>query len=210
LIALVVASCAHGGGGKSGASAPTVYTTRPVPKLALHWNNAADTTRTLRWPSDKPFQTDLTITGLVDSVAGYELHLRLEPTTPNKGTAWKFANSGDCLAAVWAATPENDPFARAPWPHKLAITDARPMDDGSVALFVSVTFDMIALHPDSTYSLCHMFFQPPQAASSGGHCAGWDAPVRIYVESATLLFTQNLEQPVLDVGKDIRFEPQAQ
>jgi hypothetical protein len=52
-----------------------------------------------------------------------------------------------------------------------------------------------------------MDFQPPQAGSDSVRCAGWDAPVRIYVESATLLFTQNLEQPVLDIGKAIYFEP---
>ncbi|HEV8479257.1 MAG TPA: hypothetical protein VGR66_00560 [Candidatus Eisenbacteria bacterium] len=200
-----VAGCAHGGGKASTPAAPPPRLS-PVPHFTLHWNDAGDTTRTLRWPSNKAFRTDLTLTGLVDSLQGYTIQFRMEPTSTTKGSAWKFANDAGCLAAVWQATAEKDPKAPAPWPNKLLITDVRPLVDGSVAFVVAATFDMVKLNPDSTYSLCHMDFTPPQAASDSVTCAGWDAPVRLYVEQATLLFKE-LEQPVFEMGKPIYFEP---
>ena len=204
VLGAVVGGCAHG-------AKPTAATT-PPPRLApvahftLHWNDAGDTTRTLRWPSNKPFRTDLTLTGLADSLQGFTIQFRMEPTSTTKGSAWKFANNGGCLAAVWQGTADKDPKARAPWPNKLLITDVRALPDGSTAFVVAATFDLVGMNPDSTYSLCHMDFTPPQAASDSVRCSGWDAPVRLYVEQATLLFTQ-LEQPVFETGKPLFFEP---
>jgi hypothetical protein len=205
LAGLISGSCAHGGK----AAAPPVTPPKhyvPQPRFTMHWNDAGDTTRTLRWPSDKPFRTDLTLTGCADSLQGYTIQFRMEPTTTNKGSAWKFANDGGCLAAVWQGTAEKDPKAWAPWPNKLLITDVRPLADGSVGFVVAATFDLVHMNPDSIYSLCHMDFTPPQAASDSVKCPGWDAPVRVYVEQATLLFTQ-LEQPVFEMGRPLYFEP---
>ena len=204
--AAILGGCAHGATHSEATPPPKPLV--PIPRLALHWNDAGDTTRTLRSPSDKPLRTELTLTGLVDSLQGYTIEFRMEPTTTKRGSAWKFANDGGCLAAVWSATAERDPKARAPWPRKLLITDVRALPDGSVAFVVAATFDKVGLDPDSTYSLCHMDFVPPQAASDSVTCAGWDAPVRLYVEQASLLFTE-IEQPVFEIGKAITFEPVA-
>src|SRR5262245_41325668 len=199
----VVAGCAHGGQ-QNEAPPPAPPPSKPVTELTLHWTNAADTTRTLRWPSNKPFRTDLTLTGMSDSLQGYTIQFRMEPTTTTKGSAWRFADSGNCLAAVWAGTAEKDPFARAQWQNELMNTDVRPLPDCTTVFVVASTFDLVAMHPESTYSLCHMDFTPPQAASDSVACAGWDAPVRLYVEQASLLFPQ-MEQPVFEMGKPIFF-----
>lgn len=209
LAALVAGGCAHGEKKTAATTPPPAPLHQAVAQLQLHWNDAGDTTRTLKWPGDQPFRTCLTITGVKDSIAGIEVQFRLEPTTPDKGSAWQFANAGGCLAAVWSGTVEPDPKARAPWPHKLAITDVRPQADGTTVFVVSATFDYVKLNPDSTYSVDHMNFQPPQAASDTSRCAGWDVPMRLYVESAQILYTQNYIQPVFDLGKAIFFEPQA-
>ena len=208
-LTLAAGACAPHGS----SSAPPAAAPPPAPagtRIALHWNDAADTTRTLHWPSDKPFRVALTVSGLVDSVQGFEMHFRLEPTTTNKGTAWKLAATPECSAAIWAGTVEPDRMARAPWPNKLAITDARAQEDGSVFMIVAVAFDLVKLDPDSTYSLGHMDFQPPQPASAQARCAGWDAPVRIFIESATALYTERKgsQQPVQNFGKPLYFEPE--
>jgi hypothetical protein len=204
--AAILGGCAHGAKPPVAMEPPKRLV--PLTRLTLHWNDAGDTTRTLRAPSDQPLRTDLTLTGLVDSLQGYTIEFRMEPTTNERGSAWKFANEGGCLAAVWSATADRDPKARAPWPNKLLITDMKAKPDGSVAFVVAATFDVVALNPESTYSLCHMDFMPPQAASDSVTCEGWDAPVRLYVEQASLLFTQ-IEQPVFEMGKAIYFEPLA-
>jgi hypothetical protein len=195
-------SCAHGGG----ASAPAPAPAHPRgPRLTLHWNDAADTSRLLRVPGNQSFRTDLTLTGLADSLQGFHIEFRMEPTSNVRGTAWRFADSDSCLAGVWAGTAEKDPHAPAPWPSKLMITDVQPQPDGSVVFMVAVTFDLVAMNPDSTYSVCHMIFTPPEAKSDSVTCSGWDAPMRLGVESAKLLFTQ-IEEPIFELGKALQLE----
>ena len=199
----LVGACAHGSQTQPPAAPAPLL---PVARLALHWNDAGDTTRVLRIPADRPFRTAITLTGVADSLQGFTLHFRLEPTTNSKGTAWTLANTESCLAAVWSGTIERDKVP-APWPNKLMITDANALPDGSVTMIVAATFDLVAMHPDSTYLVCHMNFTPPEAASDSVRCWGWDAPVRLYIENATLLFT-TVEEPVFEMGKALTFEPQ--
>jgi len=180
--------------------------THAVARLALHWNDASDTTRVLRAPGDRTLRTALTLTGVSDSLQGFTIHFRLEPTTNRRGTAWTLANNDSCLAAVWAGTIGRDPKVPAPWPNKLLITDARALPDGSLWMIVAATFDLVAMHADSTYLVCNMTFTPPTPSSDKAHCAGWDAPVRLYVENATLLYT-TVEQPVFELDKPLSYEP---
>jgi hypothetical protein len=177
--------------------------TRPVPaRHALERRRGHDAHAALA--DDQPFRTDLTITGLVDSVAGFELHMRLEPTT-NKGTAWKFANSGTCLAAVWAGTVGDDPQARALAASARHYRRARWMME-------RLPYRVRDLRLRTAESGLHVFALPHGlSATAGGF--GRCALRRLGRTGSDLCGERHSpvhsepQQPVLDIGKAIYFEP---
>lgn len=158
------------------------------PSVTLHWNDAQDTARVLEARPDQRLRVAVTITG-IDTLIGYNLRFRLEPTSAPAGSAWKFADEGGCRAATWLFSAEPDPKAPAPWPNKLLITDLKAAPDGTVWILVAAAWDKQILDADSTYLLCHLDFDPPVAAEEGGECAGWDGPARIYCESGEIAIT---------------------
>jgi hypothetical protein len=213
LAALTAAAVAGCSGAKPAgpAASPPPVAAAPAPAhelvLALHWNDALDTTRVLEARADQHLRVTVTVTG-VDTLQGYSLRFRLEPLAAPSGDAWKFADLGGCRAAGWSFTAEPDRRAPAPWANKLLITDLKVAPDGTVWMIVGAAWDLAILDPDSVYSLCHLDFDAPAPAEEGGSCAGWDGPARIYCESGELMIPP-IEFSIQRLGPAVTVRPSA-
>lgn len=191
----------------SSANRGTAKPGKPTWRLELHWNDASDTTTVLRVAPNQRIRATVTVTG-VDTLEGFRVTFRLHGVGGKGSTAWTFAEHPPCGEATWAGTAQADRKARAPWPRKFLITDAAPMDDGTQMLLVSATFDRALIDPDSTYSLCHLDFDPPTPVDSSATCAGWDGPARLYIEEGKL-FRRGVDEYVSLLGRALRVEPLA-
>jgi hypothetical protein len=188
---------------EAGSPAEPFDVLAPRGRIQLHWNDAADTVRTLRSGPNRPLRITATVTE-ADSLRGFTLLFRLRPARPD-GTAWTFQPRPGCEAAGFVISAERDSMAPAPWKRKLLFTDKVDVADGDRLFYVIAAYDDVILNPDSTYSLCHLDLQPAEP-SDGGMSCGWDAPMQISLDVARLsLFGRDI--PARDFGHGLRYEP---
>lgn len=163
--------------------------------LDLNWDTSDDPSFVKRAERTDPLRVICTVSG-VDSLAGFQILLRIRGVGKSKTGAWLFRDSLGCSGAGYQADARRDPAAPAPWTQKLYLSELKyGGKSGAAVIIVAGTFDLAALDPDSRYNLCTIDLTPP-GAMEAGECGGWDSPAVLDLVGAKVLLTRGRSLPL--------------